>query len=224
VKIIGLLNWYEEHPGMLAECVASAAKICDHLVAVDGAYAMFPGALRMPSSGRTQAEAILRVTAGAGIGCTIHTLNEPWWEGEVGKRSTMFELGRIVAGPDDWFFRIDADEMVTEAPADTRRILRETKLDVAEAMLWERDTGSHTTLRCLFRALPDLRVEQNHYTVTATVDGEKRYLSGLDAEPAEQLLDLRIEHRTGQRPLLRQQQKATYYSLLPDIEKPEAVQ
>src|SRR5882757_3150812 len=92
MKIIGLLNWYDEPNEWLAEWVASAARLCDHIVAVDGAYAEFPGSLTKPASSNEQAEIINRTAAGAGIGSTLHIPRQPWWSGEVGKRDFMFRL------------------------------------------------------------------------------------------------------------------------------------
>ncbi|GAA1701587.1 hypothetical protein [Fodinicola feengrottensis] len=239
MKIIGLLCWYEEDPAWLAECVASAARLCDHLVAVDGAYAEFPGALAKPASGTEQAEIINRTAAGAGIGCTIHAPRLPWWSGEVGKRDFMFRLAATFADPDDWYLVIDADEVLTSIPSDTRRRLAETSDNVAELMLWERESqaavaelvdtrGDYLNAdRRLFRALPDLGVEQAHYVYTATLNGHKAVMRGNQSlqhlEPAADFTDLRMEHRTHQRTQSRKRLKRDYYSLLPDLEHVEAL-
>lgn len=234
MSVTALLNWYEESPAWLAECVASAARLCDHLIAVDGPYAAFPGALKKPFSGTEQAEAILRTAAGAGIGCTIHAPRQVWWGGrwggEVEKRDFMFRLGETFTTPRDWYLRIDADEVLTHVPADAKRRLAETGLDVAEVMIWEREASGHvgelvdtsndyeSPFRCLFRALRGIRVEQTHYTVTAP-DG--RVLRGLREEPAEPLWDVRLEHRTHQRTIARQRLKREYSVLINDFEKVE---
>lgn len=215
MRIVALLSWYDEPPTWLAETVASIGKVCDHLIAVDGPYAMFPGALSKPASGPEQVETILRVAAGSGIGCTIHQPREPWWGGEVEKRDAMFRLGETFTTADDWYLVVDADEVVSKAPSDLRRRLAESTLDVAELTLWERETQSRvaelvdtssdyrTPLRRLFRTLPELHIEQAHYVVTATRDGVKRVLCGNrdvhTVEPAEQVWDLMLEHRHSQR-------------------------
>ena len=239
VKIIGLLSWYEEDPAWLAECVASAARLCNHLIAVDGPYAAFPGALRKPASGTEQANAILRTAAGAGIGCTIHQSRQPWWGtkwgGEVEKRDFMFQLGKTFAQPGDWFLRIDADEVLTDIPGDTRQRLEETDYNVAEVMLWEREASGHigelvdtlndyqSPFRCLFRNVPGLRIEQTHYTVIADPDGERQVLNGLHQVPAETLWDVRLEHRTHQRTKARQRLKGEYSVQINNFEKVEDV-
>lgn len=229
MKVIGLLSWYEEPASWLAECVASAARLCDHLVAVDGPYALFPGALRKPSSGSEQAEVIAHAAAGAGMGCTVHTPNAPWWGNEVGKRDWMFRAGSLVAEPGDWFLRIDADEVLTQVPADARALLAATARDVAEVTMWERGDGQDSSfpLRVLFRALPGIGIEQAHYVVTAPGEGGTRVLCGNDtvhrAEPAEALWDVRLEHRTRQRSAMRRAQKDDYYRQLPGIEQVSAL-
>lgn len=235
MKIIGLLSWYEESPAWLAECVSSAARLCDHLIAVDGPYAAFPGALKKPFSGTEQADAILRTAAGAGMGCTVHAPRQPWWGtdwgGEVEKRDFMFKLGQTFATPQDWFFRIDADEVLTQVPADARDRLARTDLDVAEVTLWEREASPdfvdisedyEMPLRCLYRALPGIRIEQAHYVVMAGIGDRRKVLRGdgsiLREEPAEQLSDMRLEHRSQQRPKGRKRLKESYYAMIPDFE------
>lgn len=228
LKVIGLLCWYEEDPAWLAESVASAARLCDHLVAVDGPYGLFPGSTRKPFSGTEQADAILRTASGAGMGCTVHAARQPWWGGEIEKRDFMFKLGSTFADiGTDWFLRIDADEVLTQVPCDTAKALANTECDVAEVILWEREASAkvaeyvdtsadyETPFRCLFRALPNIGIEQAHYVVTAYPDGGRRILRGNDTVhthvDAEPLWDVRLEHRTRQRPIGRQRLKQTYY-------------
>lgn len=230
MRVIALLSYYEEIPSWLAECTASVAKLCDHIIAVDGPYIHFPGALKKPASGTEQAETIARTAAGLGIGCTIHAPRRPWSGasgGEIAKRNFMFQLGKTFAGPDDWFLRIDADEVLTEAWG-AREALESSEHDVAEITIWEREVNDHNAelvdsnndyaspFRCLFRNRDGLRIEQTHYTV---IHGEHTVLNGLNQVPAEQLWDTRLEHRTHQRPMGRQRLKATYSSMINDFER-----
>ncbi|MCQ9178721.1 hypothetical protein KMT30_06685 [Streptomyces sp. IBSBF 2953] len=227
MRVIGMLSWYEEPAPWLAECVAGLAQLCDHLIAVDGPYAMFPGATRKPASGSEQADTIARAAAGAGIGCTIHVPREPWWGNEVAKRDSMFRLAMTMARPGvDWLLRVDADEVFTQVPVDTKKSLAETDLDVAEVTLWERGDGvdSQQPLRVLYRALPGIRIQQAHYVVTVPgLDGGHRVLVGNDtvhqAENAYPLWDVRLEHRTRQRSAARRALKEQYYAQLPQIEQ-----
>lgn len=233
LRVVGLLSWYEEHPGWLVECVASAARLCDHIIAVDGPYGSFPGSTRKPFSGTEQSDAILRTAAGFGMGCTIHSPRQPWWGGEVQKRDFMFKLGSTFAtSGTDWFLRIDADEVLTQVPEDTKTVLAATEHDVGEVILWERDADSvkdyDSPLRCLFRALPNIGVEQAHYVVTAHVDGARKVLSGNpsvhNVAPVEPLWDVRLEHRTRLRPNGRRQLKQEYAAAADQLEHVEPFQ
>lgn len=221
-----MLSWFDENPAWLVECVTAAAKLCDHLIAVDGAYACFPGALRKPSSSADQVDAIVHAAAGAGMGCTIHQSREPWWDGEVGKRDFMMQLAMTMAGPGDWLFRVDADEFL-QAPADTRLHLATTKHDVAEVMLVENDPlsgedGQHP-LRCLFRAIPGIKIEGAHFLVTVPSDDGKLFLAGPQCVTAEPLWDVRLEHRTRMRTPARKRLKDQYSPLINTLESVENV-
>lgn len=228
MRVTALLSWYDEPAPQLAECVAALSKFADHIIAVDGPYAHFPGALKKPASSPEQAETILRTAAGCGIGATIHSPRQPFWGGEVGKRDLIFKLGMAFAEEGDWFLRIDADEILT-APDYAKEQLAQTDKHVAEVTIWERpadevgrivDTPDYESpFRCLFRAIPGIRIEQAHFVVTAPVDGRREFLVGPKALPAEPLWDVRIEHRTQLRSLARKRLKAEYSPLINTLEK-----
>lgn len=219
MRVVGLLSWYEEPASWLAETVASAARLCDHIIAVDGPYAAFPGALRKPASGSEQADVIAHAAAGAGIGCTIHVPRTPWWGGEVEKRDWMFRAAELATTDADWLLVIDADEVLTQVPPDTRALLEGSGHDVAELRLWDRD-GSEILDRRLIRALRGLRVEGAHYVWTAPGGKVLRGNQSLqNLEAAEPLWDLRMEHRTRHRDAHRQESKRDYYAQVPDIEQ-----
>ncbi len=231
MKLILLLNWYEESAAWLAATVASCADLVEHVVAVDGAYFLFPqGRAR---SGSEQAEAIRETATALGMGATVHQPREPWYGNEVEKRSFLFRLAAVNASPEDWFFVLDGDEVVTENPGDVLERLGRSAHDVAETMLWERfdphltaklsEVARVTPLpreqgsphRQLFRALPGLRVEGAHYVYRAERDGRTVTLWGHDdhheLEPAEDMTGLRVEHRRQHRDLARLRQADTYY-------------
>ena len=225
--IVGLLSWYEEPVSWLAETVASAAKLCDHLIAVDGPYAEFPFARTKPASGMDQAEVIMHTAAGAGIGCTVQMPHQPWLGNEVEKRSRMFDLAMPLTTEDDWLFVIDADEIVSDIPDDTRERLAKFDVDVAEVQLWERgDQDTAFTARRFFRALRGIKYDGCHYVVTAPAGEGVKVLSG-DPDrqrltPAGQMWDVRLEHRSSQRTALRNGFKNQYYAKLPEIERVHA--
>lgn len=218
MRVVGLLSWYEEPASWLAETVASAARLCDHIIAVDGPYAQFPGALRKPASGSEQADVIAHAAAGAGIGCTIHTPRAPWWGGEVEKRDWMFRTAELITTDADWLLVIDADEVLSTVPPDTRDLLAQTDLDVAELRIWDRD-GSEILDRRLLRALPGLQVEGAHYVWTAPGKVLRGNQTLQELAPAAPLWDVRMEHRYRHRAQDRQADKRDYYAKLPDIEQ-----
>src|SRR3954463_3130400 len=233
MKLYGLISWYDEAPSWLSACVASLAKVgCDHIVALDGAYAFYPEG--KPRSGPEQAEAIYRTAEGAGMGCTIHAPSEVWLGNEVEKRSKLFEIAEVISEPlVDWWFVMDADQVVIDPdPSTLKPRLEATDLDVAETMFEERmdpyatklkaETARKThwnrttqfTVRNLFRALPQLRLATNHFTYR-TADGRRLWgnavMGEAALEPALLLHDVRIEHRTWFRDLARHESQYTYY-------------
>lgn len=218
MRVVALLSWYDEPPVWLVECVRSLAGFCDHVVAVDGPYALFPGAADRPASASDQAEAIAFAAAGVGLGCTIHMPRVPWAGGEVEKRDFMFRLASTFTGPDDWFLRIDADEYLGYAPWDARERLEAASEAVAEVTLRDLTSvpGYADTywLRALFKALPGIGVQQAHYMVTA---GDRVLCGMFDDESALQMHDLVIRHRHHERGEARKTAKASYYRVRDEL-------
>lgn len=236
MRIIGLLSWYDESPLWLSATITSAAPHIDHLIAVDGAYALYPDGHAMSRS--DQACAIVETCQAAGIGLTLHRPRERWYGNEVEKRNRMFRLGEIEADAyEDWYMVLDADEIVHTCPPDLRHMLNATEHDAADVTFWERGDPYRNPARLehetttalppdsrfkvpiLFRAVPGLHCDGAHY-VYRTPDG--RYLWGApcaDEPPydrhAEPRLDLAglfvIEHRTHYRPKQRHLDAQDYY-------------
>lgn len=219
LRIIGLLSWYDEDPQLLKECVAGAAMLCDYIVAVDGAYAHFPGADEKPYSDEEQHDAIVQTAKAYGKGVTTWRRVKPW-ESEVQKRNAILTqiAGIAEPRPGDWLLRFDADEVLTQTGYGTRDLLENTPHDVAEVILWDSRYGGGTPLRALYRNVPGLRIEQAHYLVKAY---DNTVLNGPNAVEAEQLWDIRLNHRTHERTPERLTLKAQYNKLIPDLEKVE---
>lgn len=233
MKIVGLMPWFDESPTWLMAAVASAGRFVDHIVAVDGAYALFPGAAARSSN--EQHEAVREAAFAAGVGLTIHAPSEPWAGNEVEKRNRMIELGRLVVDDDrDWFYVFDADTITAGDPDVLRFELERTDLDVASVTLFERfdltewpvarvvpmdSRAEMRDHRMLYRALPDLRVWRAHWCyVKGELDGDLRVLWGPPElgglEPALELADvLEVEHRSRWRDTVRQQKARGYYQL-----------
>lgn len=226
MRVWGLLSWYDEHPSWLAATVVSAAKLCDGIVAVDGAYLLFPDSLRHPTSGPDQADAITRTAAAVGIACTMHVPTTCWWGNEVEKRNALVRLGAALAVHGDWFLIIDGDEVLTHVPPDTRGELGATENDVAEIMMWERhdenvaQAGVRSLdkhpIRRLYRAVPGLTFGPAHHNLSFLRDGARVWLSDADRarplEPALALYDVKLEHRNHYRPAGRLATKRIYYA------------
>jgi hypothetical protein len=236
VRLVALLNWYEESSQWLASLVASLQKAnVEHIVAVDGAYQLFPDALTRPRSGSEQAAAITECAHSLNMGTTIYRPQKAWRGNEVEKRNHLVQLALAETEATDWLFQIDADELVDAAPYDLARRLEESEEDVAGVYFFQRNTKqpdpstavsvppfNPLTLtegfyghRILFRALRDLRIEQAHYLYTAGPPDRPRYLRGFDdwhdTEPCLEINDFRVEHRHNFRMPSRQLAAEQYY-------------
>jgi hypothetical protein len=190
VKLIALLSFFDERPDWLSATVASVAKCCDHVVAVDGAYSMFPQA--RPHCGDVQMGAVVATAQQLGLGVSYYAPQRPW-NGEVEKRNHLFRLGNVIAEPEvDWFMIIDADMLVETVPSNLNAVLSETLDDVGTYWIREDFEGGsgRYPARFLFRAGPDLQVTRTHF-------GYRRgdtYLWETGGLPACQT-DLVLEHR-----------------------------
>lgn len=222
---------FHESPSWLAATVASAAKLCDHIVAVDGRYLLYNHA--MPVSPVQEAQTIVETAEGAGIGLTLHRPDGPFWGNEVEKRSLMARLALASATPmEDWIVVLDGDCYIRHVNKErVRWELENTDLHVAEyaaeeymdphnpdqpldiALHRHLETVFQTPVRCVYRALPNLRHEGTHYSVCGEVDGEKTWLWGhKDQVDALRLTeDLVVRHRNALRTVERRLAAATYY-------------
>lgn len=232
MRVIGLLCYYAESPTWLAACVTSMGRFCDHVVAVDGAYALYPGG--RPSSGAPSHDAVMKAAEAAGLGVTHHVPAAVFTDNEVEKRNLAFRLGATVATPnDDWFFILDADEVVVHHGATILDELARTPLDVAGASMIERVDWHRTPeieavgragfapsrslnhSRRFYRAIPGLRCIGNHYTFVAERDGRLMRLRAAEHMGHEPVLnlDVEIEHRSNQRDVERDRAKKTLYAM-----------
>lgn len=236
MRVVALCPWFDESPAWLAGMVASLDRVgVDHLVAIDGCYELFPGALARPRSSTVQASTILEACEGIGIGCTLVRPQAPFVGNEVEKRNLLFAHGRAVCEEGDWFYCIDSDERVVEAQPDTRELLDQTIWNCAEVRVvtpvephgseaqsraaaavgqpHEKASG----YRCFFRNLPGLSVELAHYIVGYDAAGGRSYLRGRfdlhDLEPAVELPNFVVEHRTNFRERSRREAAKAYYDV-----------
>lgn len=203
MKIVGVLSWWDEDPQWLMESVSSAFRLCDEVIALDGAYEGFPsGGAESPSG---QKDALIRA------GARVH--GGRLWRDQMEKRTELFRLATNRTETWDWVFVFDADDLVVCVPADTRDRLACTRYDVAVYTL-----GGDRYHRGLFRSLRGLRVEDAHYHYVANKYMQTVHLRGEERhhklEPFANLTDLRVEHRTSARPPERRQAAAEYRRLV----------
>ena len=199
MTIVGIIVWYDESPAMLASAVAGLGKIADEIVAVDGAYALFPGA--RPRSHPNQAEAIVRAAETENVGLTIHRPREVFWGNEIEKRNLSLRLAAPFCTSDrDWILVWDADYHTLMAdPERVRLDLQSTdKLACTYTILdgvdhWagnsagrefaqRRDVDTEWTIRTrgIYRWTPDLQYDNAHFLMRGTYDGETRWVYGPD--------------------------------------------
>ena len=238
MKLCGILSYYQESPHWLSTAVAGMGRICDTLIALDGAYALFPGA--RPRSHPKQAEAILQMAETMDMECLIHRPKEIYWGNEVEKRNMSLKLAGTVLEPGrDWVLVFDADiHMLMCNPDTVRAELAETQHDVAtytaldgidflaDAKLAEyangRPVDPEWTVRTkdIYRWDPTLRYGPAHWTVSRMRNGAREWLRGpANQEPDAHDLNraLVVYHRTADRSRVRKRAAETYYKVRQEV-------
>lgn len=206
--LFGLICFYDEPVETLVNCVVGLARAgVDHVVAVDGAYALYPDA--QPASHPDQ-HAAIHVTARAmGMRLTVHTPDDPWEGNEVEKRTFMHRLAWAMSEPGDWHLVMDADQVVIRQPEDFRERLANTKEDVGQTTFTER--GTEFMVRNIFRGDKLVRLRRNHYTYV-TEDGKFLWASEKKPlEPCADFKDVLVDHRVEVRPRDRVEKRLLYY-------------
>lgn len=218
MKVVALMAWYDESVEILWRAVRSLEGAADTLVAVDGAYRLFPkGKRKSPVS---QHEEITFAAKEAGIELDLVIPDKVWKNNEVEKRTFMFNRGEQHTNTDDWFLIMDADDYVLKVGA-FRNVLSATTDDVAAVDLLG-EGGKATAYRKLFRALPGIHCEGAHYVFKHENDylwgntGHHQLASCADAR------GLKIVHDPDARPKNRNDRKTEYYRVR-DAEKAEVI-
>ena len=238
-KIIGILSWFDESPTWLSATIASMARICDHIIAVDGRYLHFEDT-RVTSS-LPEHDAIMQTARGAGVGLTLDIPTQPWAT-EMDKRTRAFQLAELVADVHrDWFIVLDGDEVLTHTPSKQGtideldkaaaagvRTVTVTLRDIADPHYdaqrtkFGMDLAVEHVIDCrvprLFRFPKNLRVVGYHFNyVGENENGDPVELWGMDNATQHRTqwacftTDVIIEHRHEQRPKVRKQRRARYY-------------
>lgn len=223
MRLHALINWYDEPANALAACIAALHTTqVDHVIAVDGAYLLYPNGKAV--SPPLQAATIRDTCEALNIASTIHIPRERWAGNEVAKRTLMFDLAWSLSDPGDWWIVTDADTIIASAPPDLKQLLQDTPHDVASVTLREASDPplhlaqqfdwapySNMPYRMLFRAQP-MYCDTNHCTYR-TPDG--RYLWNARKpwleEQALHLEGITVDHRQYLRGVARDKAKAAYY-------------
>jgi hypothetical protein len=236
MKIVGILSWYDEVPHWLATAVTGFARVCDQIVAVDGAYALLPGA--RPCSHPQQAEAVLMAAESAGVGCLVHRPNKLFFGNEVEKRNLTLKLAAPFLEEGDWIIVFDADCHVFKVdPIRVRGRLEKTKALIASYTFLQvedmfsdpemarivRDddyaTESTSRTRDIYRWHPSLMYGPQHWILSRefpTRPGikERRWVRH-SSDGVEEICDLNADlvvyHRSKDRAMVRRMSQDGYY-------------
>jgi hypothetical protein len=209
VIVTAALIWFNEKAADLKACVEGMATVADRLVAVDGAYARYPGAtVRSP---KAQEQAIRRAADNVGIDVEI-VIPDELWPGQVAKRG--FALARATEGS-DWIVHADADWRITGDRDAIRAELEEASPSVdvlsvpfytpagdAKPSAWHEHIGDTLVdLPFLFRAHPGFTVERVHWAYSALKGRQRWWIWGGDRSRPRAVhhklkAECRIEHLT----------------------------
>ena len=245
MKIIGALSWFNESPLWLTKTIASFARVCDQVVAVDGRYALFDHDFDW--SPAAEPDAVVAAAEAVGLPLTLHVPREPFAGNEVEKRNLLMRLAMVHAEPmEDWIFVLDADEYIVHVDPTFRDELAATEehivghaleeyLDPYVALGQDGGVARFTTLpttwrvdlRGFYRALPGLSYVGTHFTIGGYVDGEWVWLWGHpDKVPQRDLREMLIvRHENPRRVALRRELAAGYYAARDElgIESPDVL-
>lgn len=208
------LAWWNERPDDIRRCLHGIANIADRVVAVDGAYARYPGATVKSSA--SQREAL--VEAAKEFNLELWTPGvDRLWAGQVEKRDFLM---RNAAVDCDWIAVVDTDHVIFTDRRLARQELENTPpasdIDVVKvdfvtpdndkkpeekaAGNWHLQTG-RVSIAHLFRPLPGFRVERFHWWYSALKHGERIWMWGNDesrplAKPKVMATPYEIQHLT----------------------------
>lgn len=210
MKLVAICSWYDEDPDMLYKGVRSLEKAgVDHLVAVDGAFRLFPDG--HPHSPDSNVQAILKACDEAGIEPHIHQPDTLWENNEIEKRTFLFRYAEQWCEPGvDWLLVWDADFKLGRCK-NLKPRLAQTHLDAADLRVIEPPDPDKPApyrpgtlipmpieldVRLMYRATPGIHCFDNHYTYK-TPDG-RFYWGNHVTDPLVEglpLYDVQVLHR-----------------------------
>lgn len=197
--ITALLSWYDEPADLLAETVESWGKLCDAVVAVDGAFAEYPEGV--PSSPSVQAAAIRQAAKRSGMQALVYEPSRLWRD-QPEKRTWAWRLGEALTATSDWFFVVDADEELDENYSGY--------LSGDAANVTVEIDGNPLQQPRLLRAYRGVAVHDLHYRYRLP---NGTFLWNYPGEPAVEAtgIEIRLRHRRAERPPERLRRQDDYY-------------
>lgn len=241
MKIVGLLSWYDESASWLSAAVNGFARLCDTIIAVDGAYMLYPSGRNV--SHPDQAEAITLACEAQETGLILHRPETVWFGNEVEKRNHTLKLASTICDEGDWLCVFDADYHIMRLlPDQVRAELEQTDLNVASYTLLDNkdlladskvadiavqmDLSTEWTSRTrdLYRWTPDLEYGPAHFTIRGTYQGVREWIRGPETLTVNQQVGPPVAshhldasmvayHRTHQRAAVRRDAAWEYYRL-----------
>lgn len=222
MRIHGLLSFYDESPNWLSTTVTGFSRFCDSIIAVDGAYALYPGG--KPRSHPLEVEAIVGAAEASNVGCIVYQPSETWRGNEVQKRSTLLDLAGVIATDGDWLCVFDADYQIRECnPEVLRAELEHTAHDVASYALYDGIDEPRavwtTETRDIYRWHPGIRIGPTHASYSL---GERWFRGPPPGAEMEEALELSkqtltVYHRQSERSEARKTPKAKYHKLVDQL-------
>lgn len=194
MKIVAAMAYYDDDLFLLDRSLRSIPTVADSLVVCDGRYARYmPDA---PAASPKEHLDFIRATCKEiGLPVTIDVPRKVY-AGQVEKRSRLLALASEGA---DWIVGVDADHIfhgVRVAFRDEIASLededavdltyytplnRDRPLKESAAGLWHESlAGDYAVITAVFRALPELRVEDRHWWYSAMKDGRRVWVWGGD--------------------------------------------
>lgn len=221
-SICALMAFYDDPPDAIERAIRSVEGLATHLVAVDGAYASFPG-----GEAHSHAELPERIREAAfaiGIDLLLYMPEDVWVGGEPEKRDRMFRMGDATGA--DWFTVLDSDFRFTypEGQNAVFEVLDGALgFEVGEVELIDYLTNAETNERerivsklpLFYRAAgyAPIRVGPTHYHTRR--EGSGTHLWGCANTPRVPWFDMTgvvsVEHEWWHRDDNRQIRKWTYY-------------
>jgi len=168
--------FYDEPLDLLAASVSSLIGVVDHLVAVDGAYMLYPDA--QPSSDPQQMRLIEEICRGGRVGLTTHTPTHTWSGNEVQKRNHALRLAEAVTREDGWYLIHDADCVITKVSSNWHQDVENIPQDWGAATVDVRivqnlpgiavdPADNYQPYRLMYRAVRRMLYGPSHFVVHA---------------------------------------------------------